>query len=129
MYYRTCCVIIVHHFPSSLPCNGCRGRHGDSQVTYLPLCGVGDGIQSDGTLVGQEVEDVESSYSLGPSLLITKYQIYPLVQLARHKLTLQSLGRQEEPWLEAIGQIERVTEQILNRKRYKPCSEAVRTHG
>ena len=59
---------------------------------HLAQHGVRDGAEVDGALVGQVVEDVQGPGGLGALLLVAEDQVDPLVQLARHKLTLQRLG-------------------------------------
>lgn len=60
-------------------------------VPHLSEHGVGDGAEVDGPFVGQIIEDIESSGGFRSLLLVAKDQINPLVELAGHKLALQSL--------------------------------------
>lgn len=50
-----------------------------------------DGAEVDCTLVGQIIEHIEGSGGFRSLLLVAKDQIDPLVELAGHKLALQSL--------------------------------------
>ena len=60
-------------------------------MPHLLHDGISDGFQVDVSLVRQVVEDVSGSDGLGSSLLVAEHQIYPLMQLTRYKLRLQSL--------------------------------------
>ena len=64
---------------------------------HLSECGVVDGIQGDGALVGEVVEEVEGPGGLRAPLLVAKHQVHPLMQLARHRVTLQGLRMQNQP--------------------------------
>ena len=66
-------------------------------LAHLSECGVVDGIQGDGALVGEVVEEVEGPGRLRAPLLVAEHQVYPLVQLARHRVTLQGLRTQKQP--------------------------------
>lgn len=69
----------------------------------LSLCSI-QIVQVYSSLIGQEVENVESSDCFWPPLLVAENEIDPLVKLTRDKLTLQRLsgdrGKSKE-WEEA----------------------------
>lgn len=77
-----------------------NGTFGVSSVslTHLLEHGVTDGAQVDRAFIRQEVENIEGSGGFGPLLLVAENEIDPLVELAGHKLALQSLQvhREEE---------------------------------
>lgn len=58
---------------------------------HLSEHGVADGAEVDCTFVGQIVENIEGPGGFRSLLLVAKDQIDPLVELAGHKLALQSL--------------------------------------
>lgn len=58
---------------------------------HLSEHGVIDGAEVDCTFVGQIIENIEGSGGFRSLLLVAKDQIDPLVELAGHKLALQSL--------------------------------------
>lgn len=63
-------------------------------ATYLTHRGItGEAVEVDGALVGQVVKDVEGACRLGPTLLVAKNKVNPLVQLTRHKLAFQGLSK------------------------------------
>lgn len=59
--------------------------------TYFSEHGVPDGAEVDGTFICQVIENIEGSGGFGTLLLVAKYQVDPLMQLAGHKLALQGL--------------------------------------
>jgi len=74
-------------FPSKTPMERLQ-KH-----THLSEHGVRYGAEVDRSFISQVVEDIESSDGLRSLLLVSEYQINPLMQLTGHKLTLQSLHR------------------------------------
>lgn len=58
---------------------------------YLSEHGVIDGAEVDRPFVREIVENIEGSGGFGSLLLVAENQINPLVELAGHKLALQSL--------------------------------------
>lgn len=60
-------------------------------ITYLPQHRVSDTIQVHGAFIGQVVKNIQSPDCFWSSLLIAKYEVNPLMELARNKLTFQSL--------------------------------------
>lgn len=63
--------------------------------TYFSEHGVSDGAEVDGPFICQIIEYIESSGGFGTLLLVAKYQVDPLMQLAGHKLALQSLETEQ----------------------------------
>lgn len=63
--------------------------------TYFSEHGVPDGAKVDGTFICQIIENVEGSDGFGTLLLVAKYQVDPLMQLAGHKLALQGLKTEQ----------------------------------
>ena len=53
-----------------------------------------DGVDVDVSLVEQMMEDVDRIHGRGALLLVTKYQVDPLVQARTHVVTLQGLREQ-----------------------------------
>lgn len=60
-------------------------------VCYLSEHGVIDGAEVDCPFIGEIIENIEGSGGFRSLLFVAKDQIDPLVELAGHKLTLQSL--------------------------------------
>ncbi len=68
----------------------------ESILTDLSELGVGEGVQVHRSLVRQVMENIESPNGLRSSLLVAEDEIDPLVQLTRHKFTLQRLRQEED---------------------------------
>lgn len=66
-----------------------------STLSYLSHLRVADGVQVHGALVRHVMENVEGPDGLRTLLLVAEDEIDPLVQLTRHKFTLQRLKRQK----------------------------------
>ena len=64
---------------------------GTAQDTYLPEYRICDAVQIHRAFIGQVVENIESTDCLWPSLLVAKYKVNPLMELARNKFTFQGL--------------------------------------
>lgn len=62
-----------------------------SSRPHLSEHGVANGAEVDRALIRQVIENIEGSGGFGSLLLVAEDQIDPLVELAGHKLTLQSL--------------------------------------
>lgn len=88
-------------------------------LSYLSHLMVADGLQVHGALVRHVMENVKGPNAFRAPLLVAEDEIDPLVQLTRHKFTLQRL----------IGQ--RTTELMKGTNRglkrnYQPCKVYVR---
>ena len=79
-----------------------------AEVAYLRLEGVAcarvlDGVEVDGALVGQVIEDVGGAHGLRSALLVAEYEIDPLVQLARDELGLERHAIDAHEIVRALG--------------------------
>ena len=75
----------------------------DLVLNGLSHHGVQVGVQVHRGLVGEIIEDIGGSDSLGSSLFVAEYQVDPLVELARHELGLQRLSVDPHKLLRSVG--------------------------